>query len=150
MLSPAPIRAIYSSPSTRAIETIAPLADRLGLTVELVPDLRERELPVVPLTDFDDQIRECWDHPKRAIPSGESNAAAQARATATLRALLARHAGEHVVLATHGNLLTLTLHALDPAVGYEFWRALSFPDVYRLTFDGGALVAIARKWQPSR
>jgi 2,3-bisphosphoglycerate-dependent phosphoglycerate mutase len=55
--------------------------------------------------------------------------------------------GEHVVAATHGNLLALVLNGFDPAFGYEFWRALSFPDIYRLAFDANGLVAVDRFWE---
>ena len=46
--------------------------------------------------------------------------------------------------ATHGNLLALVLNGFDPAFGYEFWHQLSFPDIYRLAFDGNSLVAVDR------
>jgi hypothetical protein len=36
---------------------------------------------------------------------------------------------------------------LDPAFGYDFWRTLSFPDVYRLEFEGTALVRAERVWE---
>jgi 2,3-bisphosphoglycerate-dependent phosphoglycerate mutase len=50
------------------------------------------------------------------------------------------------VLATHGNLLALVLNALDPRFGYEFWRQLSFPDLYQLMFDGSDLRDVAHLW----
>ena len=36
------IEQIYSSPYPRAVQTLEPLARRLGLPIELEPDLRER------------------------------------------------------------------------------------------------------------
>ena len=51
-----------------------------------------------------------------------------------------------VALATHGNLLALALNGLDPSFGYEFWRRLSFPDVYGLTLDGRRLIGVERIW----
>jgi len=35
------VEAIYSSPSLRCVQTVEPLAERLGLTVELAPELFE-------------------------------------------------------------------------------------------------------------
>ena len=50
------------------------------------------------------------------------------------------------MVATHGNLLALILNGLDSAFGYDFWRQLSFPDVYRLEFEGTALTRVERIW----
>jgi 2,3-bisphosphoglycerate-dependent phosphoglycerate mutase len=141
-----PIAAIYTSPSRRSIETIAPLADRLGLHPVAVDDLRERELPVVPVSEFHDLVRTVWEAPAEAPGGGESNVRAQARGLAAVRAVAARHAGSHAVVATHGNLLALVLNALDPRFGYEFWRQLSFPDIYQLTLHGLELRAVERLW----
>jgi 2,3-bisphosphoglycerate-dependent phosphoglycerate mutase len=51
-----------------------------------------------------------------------------------------------VVLATHGNLLALVLNGLDATFAYESWRALSFPDVYRLVFSGTEFRRAERCW----
>ena len=58
-----------------------------------------------------------------------------------------RHAGQHVVVATHGNLLALILNAFDPSFGYEFWRELSFPDVYEVEFEATRLIRVRRLWE---
>jgi broad specificity phosphatase PhoE len=145
-LASRPIAALYTSPSTRSRETVEPLAKRLGLQAEVVADLRERELPVVPPDEFDGLVRQAWDLPEEAPGGGESNARAQVRGLAVLLAVVVRHHGSQVVLATHGNLLTLMLNALDPSFGYHFWRRLSFPDIYQLAFDSGELRGVDRLW----
>lgn len=141
-----PIEALYSSPSRRAVETVAPLANRLGLEPELVADLRERELPVVPANSFEALVRDAWRRPDQAPSGGESNVEAQARGTAAVFRLVDRHPGQQVAVSTHGNLLALVLNGLDPSYGYEFWRRLSFPDVYGLTLDGHRLSGVERIW----
>ena len=141
-----PIVALYTSPSRRSIQTVEPLAIRLGLRAEVVSDLRERALPAVPRDDFEAFVERAWMSPGEAPSGGESNLAAQARGVAVLRTALMRHVGTHVVLATHGNLLALVLNGLDGAFGYEFWRRLSFPDVYQLVFDGATLRTVDRLW----
>lgn len=140
------IAAVYSSPSRRAVETVAPLANDLGLEPELVADLRERELPVVSANAFDALVRDAWHRPDDPPPGGESNVEAQARGTAVVLRLVDRHPGGEVALATHGNLLALVLNRLDPSYGYEFWRRLSFPDVYALTLDRHRLIGLERIW----
>jgi broad specificity phosphatase PhoE len=145
-LASEPIVAIYSSPSRRSIETVTPLANRLGLVPELVQDLRERELPAVPPADFDQLVLDAWRCPENAPPGGESNVEAQARGVSVLRTILMRHLGGQVLVATHGNLLALLLNGMDSTFGYDFWRRLSFPDVYRLAFDDARLVGVDRLW----
>jgi 2,3-bisphosphoglycerate-dependent phosphoglycerate mutase len=141
-----PIVAVYTSPSRRSVETVEPLARYLGLRPEVVPDLRERELPAVPLEEFEAAIREAWTSPDEAPRGGESNVRAQRRGLAVVRTVAERHVGSHVVLATHGNLLALILNALDQTFAYECWRRLSFPDIYQLTFVGAELRRVERLW----
>jgi broad specificity phosphatase PhoE len=146
LLSGLPITAVYSSPVRRAVETVTPLADRLGIRPELMHDLRERELPVVPSGEFDRIVSDTWHSPESATVGAESNAKAQTRGLAAVRRILTRHVGQHVVVSTHGNLLALILNGLDSAFGYDFWRRLSFPDIYRLEFEGSAMTRVERIW----
>ena len=145
-LASQPIVAVYTSPSRRSIETIEPLARRLGLHPEVVADLRERELPAVPPDEFEALVRQAWRLPGEAPAGGESNVRAQLRGLAVIQMLVARHAGMHAVLATHGNLLALMLNGLDPKFTYESWRGLSFPDIYKLVFAGTDFSRVERLW----
>ncbi|MGC2756565.1 MAG: hypothetical protein WA217_08505 [Candidatus Binatus sp.] len=40
-----------------------------------------------------------------------------------------------VILASHGNLIALALHAFMPNVGYDFWESIPMPAVFTLTRD---------------
>lgn len=126
------VDAVYSSPATRAQQTVLPLAVRRNLPVRVVSDLRERELSSEPVDDFLSAVRAVWEDPSFAWPGGESNLTAQRRGVVALEQLLAAHAGEHIVVGTHGNLLALMLQHYDPGVDFEFWRYLTMPDAYRL------------------
>lgn len=131
-----PIGAIYASPYPRAVETVEPLARRLGLPVEVEPDLRERRLAPGRVEDFEAAARWAWDHPDEAQPGGESNRAALARSFAVVERLQPRSTDEEVVLATHGSLMAILLHHVDPEFGFADWQRMTFPDVYRLGPDG--------------
>ena len=67
-----------------------------------------------------------------------------ARGIAVIRACLARPE-KVIALVTHGGLLSLMLKHYDPAFGFEDWRRLTDPDVYRLLADGNAGQA-SRVW----
>ena len=145
-LASRPIAAVYTSPSRRSVETVEALAGRLNLRPEIVPDLRERELPTVPPGEFAALVKEAWHLPAEAPRGGESNLRAQARGLAVLQTVVARHVGSQAVLGTHGNLLALVLNALEPKFAYEFWRGLSFPDIYQVAFSGTEFRGVERLW----
>ena len=147
LLAPHQPAAVYSSPSPRAVETVAGVAERRGLEPVLLDDLRERGLPPVPPGTFEATVHASWEDPDTpAIDGGEPNRAAQARGRATLLDIASRHPGESVVVGTHGTLLALTLSSFDPAYGFSFWRTLGFPDAHEVALDEGALTHVQRLW----
>jgi 2,3-bisphosphoglycerate-dependent phosphoglycerate mutase len=146
LLARSPIEAVYSSPARRALETIELVTRRLRLEPVIVADLRERELVVAPGMDFETVVQAAWLAPATASPGSESNHAAQSRGLTAIRRIMDEQSGRHAVVATHGNLLALILNGLKPAFGFEFWRSLTFPDVYELRFKNAALVNVRRIW----
>ena len=133
------VAAIYSSPYPRAVQTVEPLARRLGLEIGLVDDLRERLLSPGALADWREELQRSWTDFGYALEHGESAAEAQRRVTEVLATLRRRHPGERIVVASHGNLIALALHAIAPeSVDFEFWAAMPTPAVYLLPGDGTA------------
>ena len=138
-LAAEPVAAIYSSPYPRAVQTVEPLARRLGLEISLVDDLRERLLSPGALPDWREQLQRSWTDFGYALEHGESSAEAQRRVTEVLATLRRRHPGGRIVVASHGNLIALALHAIAPeSVDFEFWAAIPTPAVYVLPGDGTA------------
>ena len=94
------IAAIHCSPQSRARDTAQAAADRLGLTLQIVPDIRERHwgvLEMEPLSAIVDRTM--------TAPDGESLAAFEARTWAALTgiagpepALIVAHSGTMRVL----------------------------------------------------
>ena len=112
-----PIVAIYSSPSRRAVDTVAPLAEQLHLDIYMVENLRERDVPAMRMSEFETMIREAWFDPDSSPGGGgESNIDAQARGVAVMRRIIERHPLQHVVISTHGNLMALIMNALRQVV----------------------------------
>lgn len=131
------VTAIYSSPYERAVQTVSVLAERRGLPVQLIEDLRERRLSPEPHDEWRDTLERSWSDADFELPGGESGRTAQRRAIAILDLLRTRHAdGGRIVLGSHGNLISLILQALQPEVGYDFHMAMPMPALYRLTHDG--------------
>jgi 2,3-bisphosphoglycerate-dependent phosphoglycerate mutase len=110
---------------------------RRGLKVQLLHDLRERRLSRERLDDWRATLEQAWTDADFRAPGGESGRDAQRRAIATLDLLRSRHPdGGRLVLGSHGNLISLILQALEPAVDFEFHMAMPMPAVYRITHDG--------------
>ena len=131
------LTAIYSSPYARSVETVTILAERRGMRVQLLDDLRERRHDVGQHDDWRDTLERAWTDADYTLPGGESNRQAQRRAIGILDLLRVRHPdGGRLVLGSHGNLISLILQALEPEVGFEFHMAMPMPALYRLTHDG--------------
>ena len=142
-----PITLIYSSPAKRARQTISPLAELLGIPIQIEPDLQERKLGSGVFDDFFKAVEVTWQDPSFAHLGGESSVNAQKRGIAMVQQLLERHPTEHIVLSTHGNLMALILQAFDPSVDFMFWKSLSMPDIFQLTTNQTGHGFTRRLWQ---
>jgi 2,3-bisphosphoglycerate-dependent phosphoglycerate mutase len=131
----APIAALYASTARRAQQTVAPLAERLGLPLHVVPALDERRLAGGPVADFGAAVRATWADFNFRHAGGETNAEARARGLDLVRSLARGQPKARIVLGTHGNLLALIVNGFWPCCGYDFWQALTMPDLYRLDLD---------------
>ena len=114
--------AIYSSPLKRCQQTAAPLAERLGLTPVIVPNIQEIRIGEIrPLpTDLNDlqaltkalQQRQFdivriagetgnWD----AIENSEPSKAFRQRVVTAIDDIAAKHAGQRVLVFAHGGVI---------------------------------------------
>lgn len=140
-----PIDRIVSSPYLRARETIAPFAGRTRRAVDFDERLAERRLSPVPIENWREVARASFDDLDLRAPGGESGRETLARGWAAIEAVLAR--GDQLpALVTHGQLMSLVLHSIDPGFGYVGWEALSNPDVY-LVESGAAGYRFKRVWE---
>jgi 2,3-bisphosphoglycerate-dependent phosphoglycerate mutase len=141
------VELLVSSPYTRAQQSIAPLAQRLGLPVEIDARLAERVLSAEPLSHWRAAIHQTFVELDLAWAGGESSRTSRARGREAIDALLARPERTPVVV-THGNLMTLILRSFEPQFGFQTWERLSNPDVYCLAVQGER-VEISRIWSLS-
>jgi 2,3-bisphosphoglycerate-dependent phosphoglycerate mutase len=127
-------RVVACSPYRRALQTVQPTADRLGLRVAVIDGLREWHSALAPTPDWRGHHQRCWADPDYALPGAETHRRAQARALATLDHLVARYGpeGGAVVAGSHGTLISLALAGLGAPVEREFWLAMPMPAVYQL------------------
>jgi 2,3-bisphosphoglycerate-dependent phosphoglycerate mutase len=141
-LAALPIDWIVSSPFLRAMHSIAPLAERLGLPIATDARLAERVLSGADLPDWMAALESTFDDLDLSFDGGESSRAAMRRAASVVDQLPAGV----TLLVTHGNLMALMLKHFDPRIGFAEWRQLTNPNVYRVALapDGAE---IARLWR---
>ena len=122
---------IRSSPYTRAMDTIRPLAKALNLDIRTDGRLRERVLSTVPLDDWMKRLEDTFQDENLKFEGGESSREAAQRGMDVIRELLERPEQTFVVV-THGGLMSLLIREHDPAFGFDDWRRMTNPDVYEL------------------
>jgi probable phosphoglycerate mutase len=126
------IDAIYVTPLRRTSETIAPLAERLGITPVVEPDLRE-----VHLGEWEDDgafrrnisegheialrmfAEQRWD----VIPGAESTADFSTRLRRGIERIAAAHPDQRVVVVVHGGVIGTLLSIATGSEGFAFITA---------------------------
>lgn len=131
-------QAVYASTLSRAAETGAIMAARLGLPEpELLPALVERSYGV--LEGLDHQGRAAVEAQAATIDGLEPRPAVVARSAAALLELAERHPGGRIVVVTHGGVIhSLVQHLSDwtlPGAGYVIGNG----STHLLTAADGAL-----------
>lgn len=127
------IERIISSPFVRAYQSVVPLSERLGLTIEVDERLVERVLSPVPLDDWRQKLAETFVDLDLSFQGGESSRMAMMRGVEVIHQVIDQTA-RSVVIVTHGNLMTLILKYFDEQFGYAEWESLQNPDVYCVKF----------------
>jgi probable phosphoglycerate mutase len=112
-LQKAPVKAIYSSPLERAVETAEPLAKALGLEILPAPGLNELDVGVFSGRTIK-QLRRLrqWkavlaNPTTLTFPEGESFLQAQTRSVEALKAIAAQHPEDVVAIFTHADVIRL-------------------------------------------
>lgn len=139
------VDAIFASEFLRARQTAWPLAQRLALPVVVDRRLNERTLSPQPIPNWQSVVRDSFIDPDLRAPGGESANEVIARALACFSEVL-EHGYEAPAVVTHGNLLGLVLHSVDATFGFDGWRSLTNPDVFRLQFCDGKPAGFERLW----
>ncbi|WP_322619390.1 histidine phosphatase family protein [Bacillus fonticola] len=129
------IERIISSPYVRALQSIEPLANSVGIGIEEDERLSERVLAPEPHPDWLMLLQKSFDDLDFCVDGGESSREAMERAVAVLQDAKELSKG-NVVMVTHGNLLSLLLKYFNEDVGFNEWERLSNPDLYSVSFSG--------------
>lgn len=119
-----PIRAIYSSPLRRCLETVAPLEERLGIAPMVVEDLKEVRLGEIRRLPEDSHDLEALTRALQerqidivtvagsaghfdAIPGSEPSKEFRRRVVEAMDEIARRHIGERVLVFAHGGVINV-------------------------------------------
>ena len=140
-----PVDHVYASPFKRAVDTVRPLADLRGLTMEMVEDFRERKVDSGWIEDFHSFARRQWADFQYKLTDGECLAEVQSRNVGALSEVLKRHPGGSIVIGTHGTALSAILQHYDPEYGYDWFERIRavMPLVVKVSFDDSGKTTIA-------
>ncbi|WP_186577026.1 histidine phosphatase family protein [Aquibacillus kalidii] len=140
---------VISSPFARAILTVEGIAKERHLEIVEVEELKERlvggdgQLDEV---ELEEAIRQSFEDKDFCLPGGESISQAKERAIPIITNLLRKYKGQHIVIGTHGNIMTAIMGYYDSHYNYDFWKHTAKPDIYKLTFVGENLHNVERLW----
>ncbi|MBP1905149.1 2,3-bisphosphoglycerate-dependent phosphoglycerate mutase [Paenibacillus turicensis] len=140
------ITVCISSPYQRAIQTIEGISQVKNLKIIIEEDFRERLLSGIPVEDFASAMNKVWENPSFCLEGGESNLVAQERGVGALHNVIKAHAGENIVIGTHGNIMILIMNYFDPSFDFTAWQQLDMPDIYKLSFNDVELIEITSVW----
>lgn len=133
-LEPLGVTQIISSPYRRAIETAQPFADMVGQPIHVVEDFRERKLcnPRWLGDNFLETMQSLWSDLDLALEGGESGTDCQRRIKNVLQTCTSKAPTETILVSSHGQAISLFLRSLDDSVGFQFWKNMLNPDLFRL------------------
>lgn len=135
---------IVSSPYDRVLDTIQGVASDKGLKIEQYDDLRERKVAHEFIDDFQTFTNKQWSDFDYHLDGGESLREVQDRGIRVLKSILDKYEGKSIMVGTHGTFLAVQLKYFRPELGFDFWRQIRMPDIYKATFDGHSMIQLER------
>lgn len=125
------IDVIYSSPFLRAMETIRPFAESVGLNVNLDDRLKERVLSSLQLDNWMAKLEATYNDLDLTFEGGESSTEAMRRGVGFIEGIVQRPETNFVVVS-HGALLSLIIKHYDSSFGFAEWKSMRNPDIFVL------------------
>src|ERR1700760_4470369 len=101
------VDALASSPFIRAIDTLRPYAEQVGLTIAIDEDLRERALGgwMPDIADVEAAVRRMHADLDFKLEGGETGRAGTAGVDAALARVVAANPGRTIAVGSHGGVL---------------------------------------------
>lgn len=140
----APTR-VFSSHEPKAIETAQILAERLGLSFQLVDDLHEHDRRNVRWAErdqFEVAVKQFFDEPNKLVMGHETADEAHTRFAKAVNRLVERHPTEDLAIVAHGTVITLFVARLINTEPFPFWQRLGLPSIVIMEWPGPKLITV--------
>lgn len=141
------IGVVLSSPYKRAIQTVEGAAKNAKVEIIIEEGFKERKITETSVEDFDSAMIKLWTNYDFVFEGGESNLEAQKRGIESLSKVLSKYSGKNIAIGTHGNIMVLIMNFFDDLYGYDFWKNLSMPDIYKLKFEDNKFIGAEKVYK---
>ncbi|WP_438350652.1 histidine phosphatase family protein [Paenibacillus sp. FA6] len=139
------IEYIISSPFIRTINTIKPLSVLIKQNIYIEYRLQERILSTTLLENWMELLERTYSDYDLKFEGGESSNEAVKRGMKVIQDMIARPEGT-ILIVTHGALMSLIIRHYNKEFGFEDWKTLSNPDIYKLEIQDNKS-SIERIWR---
>ena len=127
---------MYSSPYQRAILSIKPYADSIYAEIKTHIDLREKKIATEPVDDIVEVRQAMWADLNYRHSGGETGIEVQTRGMNAINKIIEEiNHGESVLIASHGNFIGHVINFFQPSFGYDDWKNMSMPDLFRIDYS---------------
>ena len=127
---------VYSSPYQRAILSIKPYADSIDAEIKTHIDLREKKIATEPVDDIVAVRMQMYADMKYRHSGGETGVEVQTRGMNIINKIIEEiNDGESVLVASHGNFIGHVIKFFQPSFGYDDWKNMSMPDLFRIDYS---------------
>jgi len=129
------INRVYSSPLKRAILTIELFAKEADLKLRIIDELKEKITGDTNGKNLNEEKRKMWEDFDSKLPGGESSNDATRRALSGLKKIRDDlKDGDVAAVQSHGTLIALILHHFDNSFGFDDWKKMTMPDIYKISY----------------
>lgn len=129
------IDSVISSPYKRAVQTVQGISNKRQIEIKIYEDLRERKISSGHINDFNDFAYKQWMNHDFKFENGDSLNETRIRAIKVLEEIIKVYNSKTIVIGTHGTILSVILNHYDNNFGYEKWKAMKMPEIYKLELE---------------
>jgi len=138
------ISSIYSSPYTRAIQTVKPIAENKSITIQIRDNFKERISNtswIDNTNDLNTHVRQMWQQPNIGIDGGESIKSVQERNIKELALILKENKNKKTIIGTHGTALATMISYYNKLFsGDDFLKFIGImPYIIKMRFNNDSL-----------
>ena len=140
------IDAIISSPYTRCVQTLTPIAEDKNIRIELRNDLRERKIGIwfEKIEQFIEFAGNQWKDFDHKIDKGEALKEVKKRNVNEIMKIIGEMKDKTILIGTHGTALCTIMNSFDSKYGFEYFLRIGkkMPYIVKVEFEDKKVIRI--------